>query len=249
MQKHISRLVSIALLGLFLVACTTAGQSTDAPAPPAMDTPQGRALAAQEVLRLINVERAKMGLPPYRTDPQYMEAAQIRADQIVETEHYSHWGPNGEDVLRDALQVSGAQVGNGCSEILTYSTDSAPHLSANTAVTSWMDSIGHRAAVLDDEYFLVGVGVTWASEGMDFDPGPGENFGAASVYVVIAGAGGEIDFEAWDRWLEELPNSNEEFDLSLLIEMRQESLRAEEEIDPQTFERYLEEELGIPLPR
>jgi hypothetical protein len=186
-----------------------------------MDSAQGRVLAAQETLRLINAERAKVGLLPYQIDPRYAEAAQVRADQIVETEHYSHWGPNGENVIRAALKASGAQVGNGCSEILTYSGDSDPYLSANTAVTSWMESERHRSAVLSDEYFLAGVGVTWAGSGMDFDPGPGEYLGVGGVYVVIVGAGGEIDYEAQGRWLDELLNSDEEVDLSSIMEMRQ----------------------------
>jgi uncharacterized protein YkwD len=249
MKKHIPRLVSIALLGLFLVACTTTGQGTDAPAPPAMDAAEGRALAAQEVLRLINVERAKVGLSPYRTDPQYMEAAQIRADQIVETEHYSHWGLNGESAAIAALKASRARVGAKCSEILTYSGDQDPYSSAVTAIVSWMESERHKSVVVDDEFAAIGIGVAWAGSGMDFDPGPGEYFGVAGIYVIIACLEGETQLEDDVDFIQELRNDGKELDLSLLIEMRQESLRAEEEIDPETFERYLEEELGITLPR
>ena len=59
------RLAGLLLAGA-LLACSIAPAEATAPlaTAPSMATAEGRALAVAETLRLINEERAKIGLPP-----------------------------------------------------------------------------------------------------------------------------------------------------------------------------------------
>lgn len=67
---------------------TTQPPATQPPAPSGISEYQA------EVLRLVNVERAAVGLSPLEADLTLMQAAQIRADETVQL--FSHTRPNGE---------------------------------------------------------------------------------------------------------------------------------------------------------
>jgi uncharacterized protein YkwD len=211
-------------VGLVLVGVSSCASppapSTATPTPPLpLSAPEGRAEAAGEVLRLIDEIRAERGLPPYRVHPAYTETAQMRADQIVDMGHFSHYGPGGENLLYDALLITQSPMGNGGSEILAANGNPDSASGPAGAVVSWMESGSHRQVVVSEEYYLVGVGVAWAGDGMDFDWGEGRNLGVGGVYVVIAGAGGELHLVDWDEELAAARARGEEVDVSRIVEL------------------------------
>ena len=109
----------------------------------------------QEVLDLVNVERAKYGLQPLvMGDANLTAAAQKRAEEIATVN--SHTRPDGtkcftvlnEYGVKDAPTGENAAWGN---------------VSPKEVVKAWMNSEGHRANILDPEARKMGVGYYYNS--------------------------------------------------------------------------------------
>ena len=110
-----------------------------------------------EILRLVNVERAKEGLKPLKFDYDRYECAKIRAKECNKEVTFSHTRPDGRPwytVMDDMGKGSYWQAG----ENLALYMYSAEHV-----VQGWMNSPGHRANILRPEYDLMAVAV-WETE-------------------------------------------------------------------------------------
>ncbi len=109
-----------------------------------------------EVVRLVNEERAAYGLSPLQTMEGLTAAAQIRAEELPEL--FSHTRPDGSScftVLNEAgikYSMSGENIAAG------QSTPAA-------VVSSWMDSEGHRANILNSRFQYIGVGYVQTNSG------------------------------------------------------------------------------------
>ncbi len=109
-----------------------------------------------EVVRLINVERQKVGLHALTTLPALDEAAQIRADEAHD--YFSHSRPDGTkySTVFDEVGIISDYRGENLAK---------GHTSPEHVVTSLMKSEGHRKNILNPDYNYVGVGFndyTWA---------------------------------------------------------------------------------------
>jgi hypothetical protein len=98
-----------------------------------------------EIIRLVNLERKNIGLEPYVINDACMEYSQIRAEELVVS--YSHTRPDGT---------------NAGYEIITGA------YSPENAVSKWMNSDGHRAAILNANRVYVGAGCHITSNGTMF---------------------------------------------------------------------------------
>jgi putative cell wall-binding protein len=107
----------------------------------------------QQVLDLVNAERAKMGVAPLSTDPVLILAAEIRAGEV--TQLFSHTRPDGRNwsTVYDELSYSWSAAGENIA--VGYASPSA-------VVSAWMNSAGHRGNILSPYYTTLGVGYTWA---------------------------------------------------------------------------------------
>ena len=118
--------------------------------PPAQDASTPEELAA-EVVRLVNVERAKEGLAPLGTYDSLTRAAQIRAPEIVTI--FSHDRPDGTSCFT-AMDQTGAKKG-----AYTWGENiAAGNATAAATVEQWMNSPGHRANILNAKFTHIGVG-------------------------------------------------------------------------------------------
>lgn len=118
--------------------------------PPAQDASTPEELAA-EVVRLVNVERAKEGLAPLGTYDSLTKAAQIRAPEIVTL--FSHDRPDGTSCFT-AMDQTGATKG-----AYTWGENiAAGNATAAATVEQWMNSPGHRANILNAKFTHIGVG-------------------------------------------------------------------------------------------
>ena len=118
--------------------------------PPAQDASTPEELAA-EVVRLVNVERAKEGLAPLGTYDSLTRAAQIRAPEIVTL--FSHDRPDGTSCFT-AMDQTGATKG-----AYTWGENiAAGNATAAATVEQWMNSPGHRANILNAKFTHIGVG-------------------------------------------------------------------------------------------
>lgn len=107
---------------------------------------------ANEVLRLVNVERAQYGIAPLRLADDLQNAAAIRAREIVG--YFSHTRPDGSScftVMRNR--------GRACAENIA-----AGHSTARDTVEQWMNSQGHRENILNPKYRELGVGYTYDND-------------------------------------------------------------------------------------
>lgn len=105
---------------------------------------------ADEVLRLVNIERSKAGLSPLTTNATLKAAADKRAQ---ETEiSFSHTRPNGSK-FSTVLQEYGISY-RTAGENIAYGQRSPQEV-----VNGWMNSPGHRANILNSSFGKIGIGV------------------------------------------------------------------------------------------
>ena len=102
-----------------------------------------------EVIRLTNIERVKAGLSPLQHHAGLQRAAMVRAEEI--TRKFSHTRPDGTD-SSTALYENG--VSCSCGENIA-----AGQRTPEAVVRAWMNSPGHKAAILDPDATHIGVGV------------------------------------------------------------------------------------------
>lgn len=103
---------------------------------------------AQEVLDLVNAERAKVGAKPLRLNRELCQAADIRAAELVQK--FSHTRPNGTD-FDTVLSRKYENRGKGENAAAGSATPQA-------VVDQWMHSPGHKANILCADYTELGVG-------------------------------------------------------------------------------------------
>lgn len=111
---------------------------------------------ADEVLKLVNEERAKAGLSALTTNTTLQNAANKRAQEIVSS--FSHTRPDGRSTFTvlDEYKISYRAAG----ENIAYG-----QRTASEVMNGWMNSSGHRANILGSQFGKVGIGVYKASNG------------------------------------------------------------------------------------
>lgn len=134
-------------------ATPTPVPATPTPVPTADPT----SAYAQEVLDLVNAERAKEGIAPLTLDSSLNAAARVRAKEITTT--WGHTRPNGN-------KCTTAITDQGLSYSAASENISAGRWSAADVVSGWMASEGHRANILNASYTKMGLG----SVKVDNDP-------------------------------------------------------------------------------
>ena len=112
---------------------------------------------AQEMLELVNEERAKVGVAPLKLDERLNASAQEKADDMQNRDYYGHVSPEG---TRGTLFVfkhmpsKCRYAGENLANILI------PDSNSRNPISTWMSSTkGHREAILDKDYDLVGFGI------------------------------------------------------------------------------------------
>ncbi len=107
----------------------------------------------QEILRLVNIERAKEGLSPLKYYFPGQAAADIRAKEIATK--FSHERPDGT-MCFSALDEQNIDYYSAGENILIGLTD------PQAVVNAWMNSPGHRANILSANFNYLVVGVDGA---------------------------------------------------------------------------------------
>lgn len=113
---------------------------------------------AQEVIKLVNIERAKVGSAPLQYHEKLQQAAMVRAKELNTL--FSHTRPNGTD-SSTATYEAGAGGSTGENIAMGYATP-------QDVVEGWMNSPGHRTAILTKASFYIGVGIYQNDAGVYF---------------------------------------------------------------------------------
>ncbi|NET34908.1 MAG: CAP domain-containing protein [Cyanothece sp. SIO1E1] len=104
-----------------------------------------------ELLRLTNIERRRVGLPPLRLSAQLNQVARLHAQDMVKNNFFSHVGSDGSRVSDRAKAIGYAfsYIGENLA---------AGNPSPAQTLRQWMNSPGHRANILNPDYREIGFG-------------------------------------------------------------------------------------------
>ena len=108
---------------------------------------------AKEIYEETNKERVAAGLPELEWSDELAEAADVRAEEIIPDEHFSHVRPDGTKCYALSDRIHGENIGRG------------PHATGAEFVQHWMDSEGHKWNILCDKYTMIGVGTRYTEMG------------------------------------------------------------------------------------
>ena len=114
---------------------------------------------ANQVVKLVNEERAKAGLSPLSVNSKAANAAQTRAREIEK--YFSHTRPDGSS-FNTALTEAGVSF-RGAGENIAYG-----QITPQQVMEGWMNSSGHRANILNANYTSIGVGHYKNGAGVDY---------------------------------------------------------------------------------
>jgi len=128
------------------------------PAPPpatvAAADPRVAAQASQ-VLELVNAARSDAGCQPLTAEAKVTGLAQHYSEEMAARNFFDHTDPDGKTPWDRAAAAGISNLGG--ENIAVGQSD------AQDVMTSWMNSPGHRANILNCDYRTIGIGVHWAT--------------------------------------------------------------------------------------
>ncbi|CAM5207171.1 Transporter OS=Lysinibacillus sphaericus OX=1421 GN=LS41612_15305 PE=4 SV=1 [Lysinibacillus sphaericus] len=110
-----------------------------------------QASVEQEVVKLVNVERAKAGLPALKEDWELSRVAKYKSQDMHDKNYFDHTSPTYGSPFAMmkkfgiTYKAAGENIAKG-------------QKSASEVVNAWMNSEGHRANILNKSYTHIGVG-------------------------------------------------------------------------------------------
>ena len=105
----------------------------------------------KEVFDLINKQRTNNGLQPLKEDAEVQNVARIKAQDMVSSNYFAHESPTYGTPFQMLKKFN-----------ISYKT-AGENIAANSnnssAVTAWMNSSGHKANILNNNFNYTGIGV------------------------------------------------------------------------------------------
>lgn len=149
--RHAPRHASLAIAALVAVAALGSQPASAAAAD--LTVPA----AEQEVVRLLNAERANAGLVALRVDARLSAMARARSADMVAKGYFSHSQPDGRNVFK--LLTAGSIKWYAAGEIIAWNNWPTLADSASQARDGWMGSPSHRSIVMSGSYNYFGIGL------------------------------------------------------------------------------------------
>lgn len=138
--------------------------SSAKPAPTKSSAPSAPASSASfsafqnQVVSLVNSERAKAGVRALTADAALMKTATLKSQDMVKNNYFSHTSPTYGSPF-DLMNKYGISYRTAGENIAMGQT------SPTQVMNAWMNSAGHRANILNGSYTKIGVGVAQNSSG------------------------------------------------------------------------------------
>jgi uncharacterized YkwD family protein len=114
-----------------------------------------------EVIRLVNVERAKAGLPALTANWQLSRVARYKSQDFINRNYFSHDSPTYGTPFQ-MITAFGIPYTAAAENIAYGQTTPA------SVMQGWMNSAGHRANILNRTYNQIGVGLATDSRGTPY---------------------------------------------------------------------------------
>ena len=104
-----------------------------------------------EVVRLVNVERAKVGLPALKNDWELARVAKHKSQDMATKKYFDHTSPTygSPFTMMKNYGISYRSAGENIAQ---------GQRTAAEVVNAWMNSSGHRANILNKNFTHIGVG-------------------------------------------------------------------------------------------
>ena len=131
------------------------------PTQPTTPNVDGLSAIEMEVVRLVNIERQKEGLAPFTASAQLSNVARIKSEDMAKNNYFSHTSPTYGDPF--AMMRSFGIKYNTAGENIAKG-----QLTAQSVVTGWMNSPGHRANIMNPSFKTIGVGHYKSSNGTNY---------------------------------------------------------------------------------
>jgi uncharacterized protein YkwD len=143
-----------------LSACSTiAVPTTGGPATTSPPSTSGTAVEA-DIIRYTNQQRIANGLPAFATSAKLVEAARIHARQMAEHQRMDHTiNAAPYPTLLSRLQAVSYAYANAAENVAWNNQ------SAQSVVTGWMNSAGHRANILNPNLREMGAAMARSAKG------------------------------------------------------------------------------------
>ena len=128
--------------------------NTDSPnttTPSTTENNSGLTADELEVFNLINAKRTSAGLSALRIDNEVQNVARIKAQDMVDSNYFSHTSPTYGSPF-DMMKNFGIKYKTAGENIAGNSSNSG-------AVNAWMNSEGHRANILSNNFNYTGIAV------------------------------------------------------------------------------------------
>lgn len=111
-----------------------------------------------EVARLVNVERSKVGLQPLKLNWELSRVARVKSQDMSDKNYFSHNSPTFGSTFSLIGKYGIVYSAAGENIAYGYTTPAA-------VMNGWMNSPGHRANILGRQYNQIGVGMVKNSKG------------------------------------------------------------------------------------
>jgi uncharacterized protein YkwD len=119
----------------------------------------------EAIVAIVNQERAANGLAPVSVDPRLREAARGHSKDMGELNFFDHTSPvSGKAKFTDRIKAQGLIKFGSAGENIAEGGFS-PEERAENFMNMWMNSPGHRANILGEDYRYIGVGVYVTEDG------------------------------------------------------------------------------------
>lgn len=125
-----------------------------------INIPEGSSLKSfeDEVVRLVNIERSKQGLPALKSHWELSRVARYKSQDMINKNYFSHTSPTYGSPFQ-MMESFGLKF-SSAGENIAYGQRTPQEV-----VTAWMNSPGHRANILSRSYTHIGVGAAKKSNG------------------------------------------------------------------------------------
>lgn len=124
-------------------------------------TMQGIKQIESEVVRLVNIERAKHGLQALKENWQLSRVARYKSADMATKGYFSHTSPTYGSPFR-MMESFGIKY-SAAGENIAYGQKTPQQV-----MTAWMNSPGHRSNILSPSYTQIGVGYATNKNGVPY---------------------------------------------------------------------------------
>ncbi|WP_242859298.1 CAP domain-containing protein [Caloramator mitchellensis] len=112
----------------------------------------------KEVVRLVNIERAKAGLKPLKENTYLSKVARIKSQDMINKGYFSHYSPTYGSPFNMMKKFGIKYIAAGENIAMGQRTP-------REVMNAWMASAGHRRNILNPTFTQIGVGVAKSASG------------------------------------------------------------------------------------